>query len=367
MNSADVTEIESTTSKSTKIGTDTVVRTDTVVETDTMTETVIETQRERTDLPLVVMPVVFGSMIAPFAANFPLLRNIARVRMYTDFTLDENTIVNRIGDADAVIVIGFHITDSMFQRLSASVSCFAFGGTGVASYINLERAQEQNIRVTNVVHYGDNAVAEHTLALILELSRHVGTLNTQLHRGVWASADGVSLHGKTIGIAGFGGIGQTVTRMALSFGMKPLVWNSHANATIAEELGVTLVDDLADLCRKSDILSIHLPLNTQTEGIITAAALEQLRSGSMLINTARAEVIAREALLNRLREGDLFAGLDVFDHEPLLADDPLLAIPGVVVTPHVAWRSDEAYAHLTRQVCQSVVSYYEGGTFNAVV
>ena len=100
---------------------------------------VFETQPDRTDLPLVVMPVVIESMIGPFKRNFTMLENVARVRMYEDFTLDEDTIVERCKDADAVMVIGFHCADAILDRLDAK--CYAFGGTGVASYINLEKTR----------------------------------------------------------------------------------------------------------------------------------------------------------------------------------------------------------------------------------
>ena len=137
---------------------------------------IIETQPERTDLPLAVMPVVVASMIPYFKENISLLHDVIRLRMYGDFTLDENTIVSRCQDADAVMVIGFHVTDSIFNRLTgdAHVRCFAFGGTGVASYINLQAARERGVRVCNVVRYGDHAVAEHAFALLMELARHVG-------------------------------------------------------------------------------------------------------------------------------------------------------------------------------------------------
>ena len=104
---------------------------------------IIETQPERTDLPLIVIPVIVESMIEPFAANFPLLHDIARIRMHCDFTLDTDTILERTKDAEAVIVIGFHITDDILDAMTVRghVSCFAFGGTGVASYINLPVAR----------------------------------------------------------------------------------------------------------------------------------------------------------------------------------------------------------------------------------
>ena len=121
---------------------------------------IYETQPERTDLPLVVVPVIIESMIESFEKNFELFKDIARVRMYKDFTLDEDTIVARCAEADAIIVIGFHCADSILDRLN--VKCYAFGGTGVASYIDLNKAKERGIRVCNVVHYGDHRTAHGT-------------------------------------------------------------------------------------------------------------------------------------------------------------------------------------------------------------
>ena len=144
---------------------------------------IYETQPERTDLPLVVVPVIIESMIESFEKNFELFKDIARVRMYKDFTLDEDTIVARCAEADAIIVIGFHCADSILDRLN--VKCYAFGGTGVASYIDLNKAKERGIRVCNVVHYGDHAVAEHTIALLMELARQVGKLDRQVKEGNW--------------------------------------------------------------------------------------------------------------------------------------------------------------------------------------
>lgn len=336
--------------------------------TNTHTNTsVLETQPERTDLPLVVMPDVVESMIDTFRANFSLLHNIARVRMYTQFTLDTDEILRRAADADALIVIGFHVSDDMLNQLSSHVRCFAFGGTGVASYINLATAQQLGIRVCNVVRYGDSAVAEHAFALILELAREVGRLNMQVHAGSWQGSDGIGLHGKTIALAGFGGIGQTMARIANGFGMHVLVWNSHVDQQAARELGVTLVDDLGDLFAQGDIVSLHLPLNESTRGMIDARILDRLHAGTLFINTARSEIITPGALAQRLQRGNIRAGLDVFDCEPLPDDDPLRALSNVILTPHVAWRNDEACANLTRQVVESVASFFTGGTMNQVV
>ncbi|MBW3078868.1 D-2-hydroxyacid dehydrogenase family protein [Bifidobacterium simiiventris] len=334
------------------------------------TPQIIETQPDRTDLPLAVMPTVFEAMIEPFIKNLPLLHDIARVRMYTDRTTDKETLLRRSADADAVMVIGFHIPDATLDRFcgfdggSGHVHCFAFGGTGVASYINMAKTHARNVRVCNIVHYGDHAVAEHTFALILELAREAGRLNAEVRSGDWTGAEGYALHGKTLGLVGFGGIGQTVARIANGFGMHVAVWNSHVDPSAAAALGVESIDDMGDLMERADIVSLHLPLLESTAGIITARQLDRMRSGTLFVNTARAEIIEPGALTERLLRGDIQAALDVFDHEPLPMDDPLRTVPGIVLTPHVAWRNDEAYVSLTRQVVQSVASFFTGGDFN---
>ena len=327
----------------------------------------IVTQSDRTDLPLVVMPSIIPSMTEPFKAALPVLHDIARVSIHDDATLDENVIVDRCAGADAVMVIGFHVSESMFTRLADHVRCFSFGGTGVASYIDLARAREQGIAVTNVVRYGDHAVAEHAFALIMELSRQVGRLDSIVRSGGWSGVDGIGLHGKTLGLVGFGGIAQAVSDMASGFGMPTLVWNSHLHADAVASHHVTPVDDLGDLLHHSDVVSIHLPLTTSTRGIITSEHLNRLRPGTIIVNTARAEVIRPGALADRLLRGDLLAGLDVFDKEPLPQDDPLRSAPGTILTPHVAWRDDEAYRALSDQVVRAIAGFFTGSSVNRVV
>ena len=170
-----------------------------------MTE-IYETQSERTDLPLVVMPSVLDSMIEPIKAQFPALHDVARVRMFEEFTSDEATIAERLKDADALLVGGYHISDDLLRTISGQghVKCIVFCGTGVASYLNLDKARELKIRVCNAEHYGDHAVAEHTFALLFELIRRVGQLDKDVKAGnwAWASGDGLQLAGRRMGIIG---------------------------------------------------------------------------------------------------------------------------------------------------------------------
>ncbi|MDF7663601.1 NAD(P)-dependent oxidoreductase [Bifidobacterium sp. ESL0763] len=326
----------------------------------------IETQPERTDLPLVVVPTMFEAMYRPLASSLRILHDVARVRMYKDFNIDADTIVERCAQADTVMVIGFHVNGPLLEKLADHVRCFVFGGTGVSNFIDLKRTRELGIRVCNTVHYGDETVAEYTFALILELARGVGAMDRGIRAGNWSGREGFALKDKTLGIIGFGGIGQSVARIADGFGMRTMVWNSHVNAATARSLGTIRVDTIAELMAHSDIVSLHLPLNEETDRVITADDLEKLRPGSLLINTARAELIEDGALVSRLGRGDIRAALDVFDKEPLPADDPLRSVPGVILTPHVAWRADDAYHDMSRQVARSILAFYNGERFNVV-
>lgn len=335
-----------------------------------MTE-IYETQSERTDLPLVVMPSVLDSMIEPIKAQFPALHDVARVRMFEEFTSDEATIAERLKDADALLVGGYHISDDLLRTISGQghVKCIVFCGTGVASYLNLDKARELKIRVCNAEHYGDRAVAEHTFALLFELIRRVGQLDKDVKAGnwAWAGGDGLQLAGRRMGIIGLGGIGSTVAGIARAFGMEVAAWNSHVPPEHFERSGATPVDDLNKLIETSDVISVHLPLNNATRGIVTAENLAHVKPGTLFINTARSEVIESGALLARLQKGDVPAALDVFDHEPLTADDAICHVPGIVLTPHVGWRADGAFKELTRQMIACLTAYFAGEDYNVVV
>lgn len=329
--------------------------------------TLIETQQDRTDLPLVVIPSVFDDMVEPLRESLPLLDGIARVRMHTDHTFDAHEFVRRCADAQAVIVINVHISDAMLTGLASHVRVLAFGGTGVASYVNLDLATKLGVRICNVRHYGDAAVAEFAFALMLEITRRVGALDSQLRAGGWDGAPGLDLNERTLAIVGLGGSGGTVARIANGFGMHVTAWDSGRGdpARFATH-NVTPVPTLTELFAGADVVSVHMPLTDETRGMITAEHLDAMRPGTIFINTARAEVIASGALEKRLARGDIPAGLDVFDTEPLPADSPLRSMPNLVLTPHVAWRSDGANRNLTRQCVESIASYFTGGDYNAV-
>ena len=158
-----------------------------------------------------------------------------------------------------------------------------------------------------------------------------------------------------------------VSGIARALGMEVAAWNSHVPPEHFERSGATPVDDLNKLIETSDVISVHLPLNNATRGIVTAENLAHVKPGTLFINTARSEVIESGALLARLQKGDVPAALDVFDHEPLTADDAICHVPGIVLTPHVGWRADGAFKELTRQMIACLTAYFAGEDYNVVV
>ena len=304
---------------------------------------VFETQPDRTDLPLVVMPVVIESMIGPFKQNFTMLENVARVRMYEDFTLDEDTIVERCKDADAVMVIGFHCADAILDRLDAK--CYAFGGTGVASYINLEKTKERGIRVCNVLHYGDHAVAEHAMALAQAANRRICKAYIKVRNNNFA-LDGLlgqNFYGACAGIVGTGRIGAAMARICHGFGMNVLCYDMYKNPEVEKFARYV---SLEELLQKADLVSLHCPLTEGTHHMINKDTIAMMRDSAILVNTSRGGLIDTDALIEALRARKFGGvGLDVYEDEDDqvfqdFSDDVLenevvpvlLSFPNVVIT-----------------------------------
>ena len=306
--------------------------------------------------------------------NVKLYNKISKVGL-DDLDAAKYTCSEDFTDYDAVLVRSAKLHEVEFSK---NLKCIARAGAGVNN-IPIDRCSQEGIVVFNTPGANANAVKELVICALLLASRKVvqganwvkslkGTpdIGPAAEKGKSTYA-GPEIAGKKLGIIGLGGIGQTVAGIANAFGMKVSAWNSHVPAQVFENLNVTPVEDMNELISNSDVVSVHMPLLDSTRGIITAKNLDALRPGTLFVNTARAEVIEPGALLARLQRGDIPAALDVFDHEPLAADDPLCKIPGIVLTPHIAWRTDGAYIGMTKQVVQSIAAFFKGEEFNVVV
>nr|WP_316641718.1 hydroxyacid dehydrogenase [uncultured Roseateles sp.] len=234
-------------------------------------------------------------------------------------------------------------------------------GVGVSN-IAVEAATARGIPVYVTPGANATSVAELTLALMLSAARRVGQMNSELHAGRWTRAqDGLELHGRTLGLVGFGQIGQRVATVGLALGMQVLAFDPGLQERNCPLAGVRLCATLEELLQHSDVLSLHVPLTQHTRGLIAAGQLALLPRNAILINTARGEVVDEAALIAALRSGHLFAaGLDTMSVEPLPADSPLLTLPNVVLTPHVGGSTPAALAAMALGAADNVLGYLNG-------
>ena len=231
------------------------------------------------------------------------------------------------------------------MRQCPTIKHVIFLGTGARSYMNPDELAELGITVHIIKGYGDIAVAEHTVALIWAAARGVAAMDRGMREGQWLRSEGVQLHGKTLGLLGFGGIAGEVARIMGGAGMRVIAWNR----TKREAPGVEFVG-LDRLLTESDVLSLHLLLTDETRGFLNVDRLGQLRPSTILVNTARGAIVDEAALIEALRAGRIaHAALDVFDEEPLPAGHPFTGLERVTLTAHSAFRTPEASDTLIRR------------------
>jgi len=232
-------------------------------------------------------------------------------------------------------------------------------------------AKERGIPVTNVPGYGTAAVAQHVFALLLELTQHTGLHSDSARAGEWSrSVDWcywrtplVELAGLTMGIVGYGAIGQAVARISRAFGMNVL---AAVRTPRAGEEGVEFVA-MGELFRRADVVSLHCPLTAETQHLVNAARLSSMKSSAFLINTGRGPLVMEADLADALRTGRIAgAAVDVLSTEPPAADNPLLAAPNCLVTPHLAWAARASRQRLMDAVVENVKAFLAGKPVNVV-
>jgi D-3-phosphoglycerate dehydrogenase len=247
------------------------------------------------------------------------------------------------------------------EVLDAAPRCRIVARYGVGlDNIDVARATELGMIVSNVVDYCTDEVADHTLMMILALARRLLPLNRHVAAGGWgAGMPGTSrrLRGRTLGLVGLGAIGRAVAVRAAAIGMRVVALRRSGGETP----GIETVDRLEDLLAMAHVVSLHLPLTAETAGLIDAAAFRAMRPDAWLINTARGGLVDTDALLDALERGELAgAALDVTDPEPLPIAHPLRSQPDVVLTPHSAFASDGSLAELARRAAENVVEVLAG-------
>jgi D-3-phosphoglycerate dehydrogenase len=314
------------------------------------------------------MRIVFpdGAGCVQHPSDLDRLRAIGPVDFHDGVPSDRAELLERLRPADAV-VLDYSVLDAEALRACERLRFIAFLGIGYASYIDVAEATRRGIAVAYTPDYGATSVAEHALAMMLALTRHVGPAFVSAREGRWEPGrfQGMELRGKTLGIVGLGPIGTEMARLGAGIGMRLLAWTRRASPDRAAH-GVTLVS-LEDLFAAADVVSLHLGYTAESHGLISRALLERMKPGAWFVNTARARLVDNDALADLLRAGRLRgAALDVHDTEPPPLDDPFRTLPNVLITPHIGYNTAEASSSMLRIAIATVEAFARGERLHVV-
>jgi D-3-phosphoglycerate dehydrogenase len=278
-------------------------------------------------------------------------------------SLDEESLLEQVPPVDGIIVRNWKVTRRVMEA-APRLKVIGRHGIGVDS-IDTRAARELGIVVVNTPGAATESVAEHSVGLMIALTKHIVQADQALRAGDWQVRDGITgdeLQHKILGIVGCGRIGTRVATLCHVALEMPVLYHDIVDVPQAEaQLGARRVA-LDELLQTADVVSLHVPLLAETRGLIGREALRRMRRGAFLVNTSRGPVVDQAALIEALQEGWIAgAGLDVFDPEPLPPDSPLLRLPNVVVTPHMAAFTKEGLLRMAMSVVEDVLAVLEGG------
>lgn len=266
-----------------------------------------------------------------------------------------------IKDADAVVNTYMKVPAEMIDAME-KCKLVIRNGIGIDP-IDVEACTRRGIMVANVPHYCSEEVAVHTMALMLAVTRKLKVFRGSMEKGVWGAKPAMpifSLENKTLGLIGFGKIPRLVAEKAKVFGMKVMAYDPFVTEEDMAGAGVQK-GTLEEVAQAGDVVSIHCPLNAQTRGIFDRKMFERMKPTAFLINAARGPVVVEKDLISALEDGLIAgAGLDVLEKDEITGDHPLLKMDNVILTPHVAWYSEESIVRRREQTMESVVLVLQG-------
>lgn len=298
--------------------------------------------------------ILDGHTINPGDLDWNDLEAIGDLTVY-DATSSEQAL-ERVGDAEVLMTSKCPITKAFMEQCPN----LKYVGSTATGYNNIDvaAAKELGIAVTYIPAYSTDAVAQHTIALMLELCNNVALHNESVKKGEWTDCEYfcywkepiMLLAGRSLGIVGYGQIGQKVGEIAKALGMTINVYSRDRKAAM-----------------RSDFLTLHCPLTTENAGFVNRKFLSEMKKGAVLINTARGALVNEQDLAEALKSGHLkAAALDVLAQEPAAADNPLLSLPNCLITPHMAWAPKEMRQIIGRTLAENLNSFLAGGTKNRV-
>jgi phosphoglycerate dehydrogenase-like enzyme len=293
-------------------------------------------------------------------ADWSQLSDRVELTVFTDHLTDQEAVAQRLAPFDIVVIMRERtpFPASLLQRLPRLRLLITSGQRNAA--IDLEAARQRGITVCGTAS-NTEPPAELTWALLLGLTRHLIPEATALReRGPWQHTVGTDLHGATLGLLGLGKIGSQVARIGVAFGMDVLAWSQHLTPERAQATGARLAPSKEALLTQADIVSIHLVLSDRTRGLLSTDELALMKPDALLINTSRAAIVDRPALLEALRNHRIAgAGLDVFETEPLPADAPFRDLPNVLATPHLGYVTARNYRTYFTQALENIQAFLD--------
>jgi D-3-phosphoglycerate dehydrogenase len=317
--------------------------------------------------PLIVVPDDFPSVFAGTDAE-RRCRALGDTRVYSERGADEEAeLIRRIDRARVAINIRAHarFTDGVFAACR-NLKMVSIWGTGTDNF-DLDAAGRRGVTICNTPGTNANAVAEHTLALMLAVARRIPQLDAQVREGKWPRELLTQLLGKTLGVFGTGTIGARVVTLGKAIGMNVLAWSARGDTAHVTALGARPASK-DEILREADVISLHVRLSGESRGFLGRKELATMKPTAILVNTGRGALVDREALLEALTKKRIAAaGLDVFHDEPLKANDPITAIPNVVLSPHNAGQTAEVIRDGLLRAVTNVENYLKGAPTDVVV
>ncbi|MBP3737189.1 MAG: D-2-hydroxyacid dehydrogenase [Lachnospiraceae bacterium] len=299
------------------------------------------------------------------------LEQFGEVTVYDRTPLnDEEEIRKRIGDAEVVYTNKTPLSAATIAA-APNLKFISVLATGY-NVVDVAAAKEKGIPVTNIPTYGTAAVGQFAIALLLEICHHIGHHSKTVHEGKWENCEDwcywdyplIELAGKTMGIIGFGRIGQATGRIAKALGMKVIAndqFESEAGKEIAEYV------DRETLFAQADVIALHCPLFPSTEGMINRENIAKMKDGVIILNNSRGPLIVEQDLADALNSGKVYAaGLDVVSTEPIKGDNPLLKAKNCFITPHISWAPKESRQRLMNIAVDNLKAYVDGAPVNVV-
>ncbi|MGB3959420.1 MAG: D-2-hydroxyacid dehydrogenase [bacterium] len=283
----------------------------------------------------------------------------------------EDLVIERAREAEVVLTNKTILSRKVIESLP-QLKYIGVLATGY-NVVDIEAARERGIVVTNVPTYGTEAVAQMAIALLLEMCHHVGAHSESVKKGEWASNPDwcywkyplIELAGKTMGIIGYGRIGQATGRIAQALGMKVLAYDKYVNKDL--ESDTMRYVELDELLAQADVIALHCLLTEETEGIINKDTIAKMKDGVMIVNNSRGQLMVEEDLAAALNSGKVAgAALDVASTEPIRMDNPLLKAKNCIITPHISWAPREARQRLMDIAVENLAQFLAGSPINVV-